>query len=164
MASQLEQVEAMRRQLIGDITHELRTPLTSIKGYMEGLVDGVVPANAETFNPTEAGSRRDHIGPTSTSRLRELSAQGDHLRTSTQMAFWLAPGERSEGQRARNTNTLSDYLLSKDVRIGYERWPQALDYRVTFTVPTNAVHRAAQFETVTGYMPPEFDTFWQFDP
>lgn len=50
MASQLEQVESMRRQLIGDVTHELRTPLTSIKGYMEGLVDGVLPANAETFN------------------------------------------------------------------------------------------------------------------
>ena len=50
MASHLEQVETMRRQLIGDVTHELRTPLTSIKGYMEGLVDGVLPANAETFN------------------------------------------------------------------------------------------------------------------
>ncbi|MBI2333078.1 MAG: HAMP domain-containing protein [Chloroflexi bacterium] len=50
MASQLEQVESMRRQLIGDVTHELRTPLTSIKGYMEGLVDGVLPSNAETFN------------------------------------------------------------------------------------------------------------------
>lgn len=50
MASQLEQVETMRRQLIGDVTHELRTPLTSIKGYMEGLVDGVLPANPETFN------------------------------------------------------------------------------------------------------------------
>ncbi|MFN8433525.1 MAG: ATP-binding protein [Anaerolineales bacterium] len=50
MAAQLEQVESMRRQLIGDVTHELRTPLTSIKGYMEGLVDGVLPANAETFN------------------------------------------------------------------------------------------------------------------
>lgn len=50
MASQLEQVETMRRQLIGDVTHELRTPLTSIKGYMEGLVDGVLPSNAETFN------------------------------------------------------------------------------------------------------------------
>lgn len=50
MASQLEQVESMRRQLIGDVTHELRTPLTSIKGYMEGLVDGVLPANPETFN------------------------------------------------------------------------------------------------------------------
>lgn len=50
MATQLEQVEVMRRQLIGDVTHELRTPLTSIKGYMEGLVDGVLPATPETFN------------------------------------------------------------------------------------------------------------------
>jgi signal transduction histidine kinase len=50
MAAQLEQVESMRRQLIGDVTHELRTPLTSIKGYMEGLVDGVLPSTPETFN------------------------------------------------------------------------------------------------------------------
>ena len=50
MAAQLEQVESMRRQLIGDVTHELRTPLTSIKGYMEGLVDGVLPATSETFD------------------------------------------------------------------------------------------------------------------
>ncbi len=50
MASQLEQIESMRRQLIGDVTHELRTPLTSIKGYMEGLVDGVLPSTPDTFN------------------------------------------------------------------------------------------------------------------
>ena len=50
MATQLEQVESMRRQLIGDVTHELRTPLTSIKGFMEGLVDGVLPSTAETFD------------------------------------------------------------------------------------------------------------------
>ena len=50
MAAQLEQVESMRRQLIGDVTHELRTPLTSIKGYMEGLIDGVLPSTPETFN------------------------------------------------------------------------------------------------------------------
>jgi signal transduction histidine kinase len=50
MATQLEEVESMRRQLIGDVTHELRTPLTSIKGYMEGLVDGVLPATPETFS------------------------------------------------------------------------------------------------------------------
>jgi len=50
MTAQLEQVETMRRQLIGDVTHELRTPLTSIKGYMEGLVDGVLPAVPETFD------------------------------------------------------------------------------------------------------------------
>jgi len=49
MASRLERTETMRRQLIGDVTHELRTPLTTIKGYMEGLIDGVLPANEETY-------------------------------------------------------------------------------------------------------------------
>jgi histidine kinase len=49
MAEKLEQTEQMRRQLIGDVSHELRTPLTAIKGSMEGLIDGVLPADAATF-------------------------------------------------------------------------------------------------------------------
>jgi signal transduction histidine kinase len=32
------------------VTHELRTPLTTIKGSMEGLIDGVLPASDETFS------------------------------------------------------------------------------------------------------------------
>jgi histidine kinase len=49
MAAQLEQMEATRRELIGNVAHELRTPLASIKGSMEGLIDGVLPAEASTF-------------------------------------------------------------------------------------------------------------------
>lgn len=49
MAEKLEQTEAIRRQLIGDVSHELRTPLTIIQGSMEGVMDGVLPANDETF-------------------------------------------------------------------------------------------------------------------
>ncbi len=49
MAEKLGQIEAMRRRLIGDVSHELRTPLTAIKGSMEGLMDGVLPATQETY-------------------------------------------------------------------------------------------------------------------
>jgi signal transduction histidine kinase len=49
MAVQLEKTESFRRQLIGDVAHELRTPLTAIKGSMEGLMDGVLPADVETY-------------------------------------------------------------------------------------------------------------------
>jgi histidine kinase len=49
MAEKLEQVETMRRQLIGDVSHEMRTPLTAIKGSMEGLMDGILPASCETY-------------------------------------------------------------------------------------------------------------------
>ena len=125
--------------------------------------DNSPTANAETFNPTEAGSHKDGAGPASTSRLLEIVAEENRLRTRTQMAFWLAPGERSDGQLARNTNVLSNYVLTKDVRIGFGRWLQVLDYRVTFTVPKNARHLSAQFEALTGYLPPEFEKFWQFN-
>ncbi len=49
MAARLEQTETMRRQLIGDVAHELRTPLTTIKGSLEGLIDGVLPPDPLTF-------------------------------------------------------------------------------------------------------------------
>ncbi|NIM95402.1 MAG: HAMP domain-containing protein [Anaerolineales bacterium] len=49
MAEKLEHTEEMRRQLIGDVAHELRTPLTTIQGSMEGLIDGILPADEETY-------------------------------------------------------------------------------------------------------------------
>jgi histidine kinase len=42
MASRLERTESMRSQLIGDLAHELRTPLSTIKGSLEGLMDGML--------------------------------------------------------------------------------------------------------------------------
>jgi signal transduction histidine kinase len=58
MAEKLSEVEAMRRRLIGDVSHELRTPLTAIKGSMEGLMDGVLPATSETFQQIHAEADR----------------------------------------------------------------------------------------------------------
>jgi len=49
MAAKLDQTETMWRQLIGDVAHELRTPLTMIRGTIDGLMDGVLPAESETY-------------------------------------------------------------------------------------------------------------------
>ncbi len=49
MAEKLEKTEMMRTQLIGDVAHELRTPLSAMRGSMEGLIDGVLPAEVETY-------------------------------------------------------------------------------------------------------------------
>jgi histidine kinase len=50
MAQTLQRVEEQRRDLIADVAHELRTPLASIAGYMEGMLDGVIPPEPETFH------------------------------------------------------------------------------------------------------------------
>ena len=41
MAGTLERQDKARRQMLRDLSHELRTPLTNLKGYLEGLEDGV---------------------------------------------------------------------------------------------------------------------------
>ncbi len=43
MAEALEQIEQRRITMIGNVAHELRTPLAGIEGYLEGLIDGVLP-------------------------------------------------------------------------------------------------------------------------
>jgi hypothetical protein len=125
--------------------------------------DNSTTAPPETFNPTEAGSRLDGPGPTSTSQLVEFEVEGNRLRTKCRLAFWLAPGEKSDGYLARNTNALSRYLLTKTVDIGIGKYPQMLYYRTDFVLPPEVRHVAAQFEALTGYMPEEFTNFWQFN-
>jgi len=49
MAASLQHIERLRKRLTIDVAHELRTPLTNIQGYLEGLIDGVVPPSAENF-------------------------------------------------------------------------------------------------------------------
>jgi signal transduction histidine kinase len=49
MAASLEEQQRVRRDFIANAAHELRTPLTNLKGYLEALRDGVVPADAATF-------------------------------------------------------------------------------------------------------------------
>ncbi len=124
-------------------------------------VDGVF--HVECYNPTEAGSVVDALGPKSTSRLEFLSAKDGVLTTRTRMAYWLAPGMKSHGQLAQNQELVSNHVLSKVVRIGRPGMDHVLDYKVTFTVPADRPHKYLQFEALTGYMPAIFSEEFRFD-
>ena len=127
-------------------------------------LDNGTPILDETFNPTEAGSRRDGRGDKSSSRLLHLRAAPNAIETITQMAFWLAPGEKSGPNPAKNTTVLSNHLITKRVRIGYKDLPHVISYDVTFNLSFGERHRQAVFEAVTGYMPQDFQRFMQFNP
>jgi hypothetical protein len=127
-------------------------------------LDAGSPITDETFNPTEAGSRADGAGPTSTSRLLFLKADGHRLETKSLMAFWLRPGEKSGPNPAKNLTALSSHGLAKTVTIGVTGLPHVIDYRVAFTLPGGEKHTRATFEALTGYLPPRFSRFLAYDP
>ena len=43
MAGRLQTIDNARGQFMGNIAHELRTPMTSIKGFIDGMLDGTIP-------------------------------------------------------------------------------------------------------------------------
>ncbi|HVD12856.1 MAG TPA: HAMP domain-containing sensor histidine kinase [Actinomycetota bacterium] len=51
MAGRLEANEQQRRTLLADVTHELRTPLSVIRGTVEGMLDGLYPADSSHLGP-----------------------------------------------------------------------------------------------------------------
>lgn len=42
MVSKLGNLEQMRRDFIANVSHELRSPLTSIRGFIQGVIDGTI--------------------------------------------------------------------------------------------------------------------------
>jgi signal transduction histidine kinase len=51
MADSLERNDRERRDMLADIAHELRTPLTVMRGRLEGIMDGVYPADVNSISP-----------------------------------------------------------------------------------------------------------------
>ncbi len=51
MTERLRTDDERRRELLADVAHELRTPLQVIRGSVEGMVDGLYPADPERLRP-----------------------------------------------------------------------------------------------------------------
>jgi hypothetical protein len=116
----------------------------------------------ECLNPTEAGSRNDGQGPTSTSQLLYAHVKEHTLETRTRMAYWLGPGQTSpacpKNAVAATATALSDYEIEKRVTIGVSNVENAIEYKATYHFPR--AHNHAVFEVVSAHLPPEFSEFW----
>ena len=49
LAESLEETEQRRLRLVSEVAHELRTPVATLRGYLEGLLDGVFDPDPETL-------------------------------------------------------------------------------------------------------------------
>lgn len=117
----------------------------------------------ECYNPTEAGSQMDGTGPTSSSLLQYIHAQGNYLETQILAAFWIAPGDSSPfcGHPV-NTTVRSGHIFRKKVKIGMPGMAHVIKYNTEFDLPANYDHGV--FEVLTGYMPTEFAYFYTYNP
>lgn len=149
LATALEQEERRRAQYLADLSHELRTPITSLRGYIEGLEDGIFKADRK-FYELLAGELSQLTALTHTIDTMQLSnvdhqlttpyqsvAVGEFLQDtkSSWAARFLERGLRLEFQIARslgdqhlavvpnNLKQIADNLLSNMFRYASAETP-----------------------------------------
>jgi len=79
MATSLEKIENLRRNLMIDVAHELRTPLTNIRGYLEAVNDGILPPSPETLSLLQDETMRLIQLAEDVLELARADAARDHL-------------------------------------------------------------------------------------
>lgn len=88
MAQAIETHESLRRKLTANVAHELRTPIAAMRGELEAMIDGYIPAERESLQSlyAEIGRLRKLLDG-----LEELSrAEASSLNLERQ-SFELAP-------------------------------------------------------------------------
>ncbi len=49
MADSLAASEGMRRAFVANVSHELKTPMTTIAGFIDGILDGTIPKERQSY-------------------------------------------------------------------------------------------------------------------
>jgi len=124
MAAALQEGERRRREFIADVSHELRTPISTLRGYAEGLVDGVVEPSEETFGLMHAEAERmrrlvDDLRQLSRAETGELSLKVsvvDPARLLKRACEGMAPlfTEKGVGLRVKTTEGSTAVLADPD--------------------------------------------------
>jgi signal transduction histidine kinase len=145
MAAALESTEQRRMQLIGDVAHELRTPMATLRGYLEGLLDGVVQPSDETWTRLHAETGRLQR---LVDDLLELSRAEAHQLPLHPQRMALADAVRAVVDRLR------DAYVDKGVRLEVEvpdRLPQVMaDSDRVVQVFTNLLTNALRYTPASG--------------
>jgi signal transduction histidine kinase len=92
MASQLEEVDRMRRDLVANVSHELRTPISALRAHLENIVDGVEPADPAVLRTMLAQTERLGRMVAQLLDLSRLESGGSPLHSR-----WFAVGPMLEG-------------------------------------------------------------------
>jgi len=118
LAAALEREESRRARYLADLGHELRTPITSLRGYTEGLEDGVFQADAKFF-----------------------SLMSDELNHLTALTHSIEALELSPEQQDPLSQAVEIQCLLKDVQRRWDSQFQAKDLQLTVSLDEDLANR-----------------------
>ncbi len=113
MAVQLERLDHMRKDLIANVSHEIRTPLTSVRGFIQGILEGVIPASDQRQYLTIAHSELSRLSSILNSMLDLSAIETGRITIQSGPVQWAGVVEAvTERTRVRATSKGLDFEVS----------------------------------------------------
>ncbi|MFZ3580060.1 sensor histidine kinase [Virgibacillus sp. DJP39] len=113
-----KQYEEARKELIANISHDLRTPLSSIKGYVEGLQDGIVQNEEMKMR-----------------YLRVIHDKTNHLDTLIEDLFEFSKMELEQLPIEKDVVNMADFFLDMLGRFQFDLQIRGVDMTFTKQIP-----------------------------
>ena len=119
MAESLENIEKSRRAFIANVSHDFRSPLTSIKGYLEAILDGTIPAEMyeKYLSRVISETERLHKLTESMLTLNSLDAKGYLSRTNFDINRVIKDTAASFEGTCESKNVSFDLTFSDDIQM-----------------------------------------------
>lgn len=149
MAKSLVSLEDMRRNFVANVSHELKTPMTTIAGFIDGILDGTIPPDKQSYY---------------------LKIVSDEVKRLSRMVRSLLDIARIEaGQVKINYASFEIMQIITKIIIGFERQidEKALDIRgidpdlkvqvtadpdITYQIIYNLIENAVKFSNKGGFI------------
>jgi two-component system sensor histidine kinase BaeS len=137
MAAQLDAQDGLRKKLITNLAHDLRTPLGAMRGELEGMMDGLIPASKDALLSLheETGRLRrmlDGVEELARAQASALTLSKEPVRLRPLLAHVIERFERS----TRGKEVSLDLACADDLSVSAD--PDKLS-QVVLNVVDNAV-------------------------
>ena len=119
MSDELNKMEEYQKNFIANVSHDFRSPLTSIKGYLEAILDGTIPAEMyeKYLSRVISETERLHKLTESMLTLNSLDAKGYLSRTNFDINRVIKDTAASFEGTCESKNVSFDLTFSDDIQM-----------------------------------------------
>lgn len=128
MAESLNNYDTMRNSFMSNVSHDLRTPMTAISGFIDGILDGVIPPERHEYY------------------LQTVSAEVKRL--SRLVASLLDLSRIQAGERKFTMNTFDICEMGRQILISFEQKIDEKDLQVSFECEEEALSVIADRDAI----------------
>lgn len=129
MARSLAELEEQRSSFLANVSHDLRTPMTTISGFIDGILDGVIPPEKQSYY---------------------LKIVGDEVKRLSRLVRTLLELSRIQaGDRKFTFATMDLYKMAWQILMGNEKRIEEKGLEVDFDADDDASYVIADADAIS---------------